>query len=486
MLSCPTLSPEYRGEGETESYSLNLFNNQSRWVRRDEALRTFLKSMRRSLLIALNEDPSGPMSAPALRRFEIGRALADELEVRFAVPKLPQEPVDTAEAALLVVKGPKEFNRLLRSSDFLFALGVQPREFPLVARSGVRLILDLYVPRAFEVLESSPHLSDEVVRREHRRDVRWARALLRLADYLVCTNSYQRDFWLGMMIAMGRFDIADSRRSPNAAKLIDVVPHGLSDQPFEKQGSPLRSRLGLSEHDFVLLWSSKVLAWQDPITLMRAMQQVVHTAPQVKLVLLGTGPLPTNGHPARDGHEFRTREAVRCAAELGLLGTHVHFVEERIPVQQLGPYYRDCDAAIGTYPDSLETHYCLATRVLDYLNADLPVILSGTEPQADFIRQTGCGVLVPPADESALVEAILGMTEPERRERHVEQLRARRAELHWKRLVAPIRNYCRNAPETRRPPQDWLSICRDLGSFRHAHLRYRRALRRETSKETAQ
>lgn len=432
------------------------------------------------ILIPLGETPGEPMSAPALRRFETGRGLSNEFDVVFAVNRMPEKQVDLGNAACVEMSNRSEFARALQESRFLYTLGIQPTDYLTIARSGVRVILDLYVPRAFEVLEASPQLSEAVVRAEHRRDLYWAQSGIRLADYLVATNQYQRDFWIGFLAGCRLLDVADARQSPNLDSRIGIVPHGIRERQFEPAGErpgPLRTSLGIGEDDLVLLWSSRVLAWQDPVVLMRAMKELVSQDPSIRLVLLGVGRLPDEREINADGHAWRTRQAVEAAQATGLLGSHIFFVEERVPHSELAAWYADCDVAVGTYPDSLETHYCLATRLLDYVSADLPTILSGLDVQRDLMKSTGAGVVVPPGDVEALVNAVLKMRCPETRRDCIAEMRQNRRHLNWELITEPIRRYLRSAPSSRREPLSRVSCVARLAGFyaRHAAFLARRA-----------
>ena len=426
------------------------------------------------------------MSAPALRRYEIGRSLSGEFNVIFAVRDAPKVGIDLGRASCVETRNRRELQKLLHESRFLYTLGIQPADYTMIARSGVRVILDLYVPRAFEVLESSPQASDTVIRAEHRRDLDWTRSTMKVADFLVATNHYQRDFWIGFLAGCGLLDVADVRQSPDLTLRIGVVPHGIKEKQFEQSGGrpgPLRSRLRLSDSDLILLWSSRVLAWQDPAVLMAAMQELVARDDSIRLVLLGVGTLPDSQQARRDGHAFRTLEAVEAARATGLVGSHIFFIEERIPHNELAAWYADCDVAVGTYPASLETHYCIATRLLDYITADLPTIVSGLNVQRDLMESIGAGKVVCPGDVSALVEAILEMRCEVTRSRYIASMRQYRCDLEWETIVEPIRSYCREAGSTRRAPLSYARCLSRVASFyaQHAVFRMKQAASRRNS-----
>lgn len=258
---------------------------------------------------------------------------------------------------------------------------------------------------------------------------------------------------LGVLNAIGRLTAEQTRRNPDCRQLIEVASFGLPDVPPVRNGHPLRDLLPqIGRKDFVLLWSSKILAWQDPVTLVRAMKLLEAEDPGVRLVFLGIGPIPDAGKSGLfDPTLLRTREAVKTATELGLTDKQVFFVTDRIPYREVGSYYADADAAVATYPDSLETRFCLGTRILDYVWAGLPMVVSGGDLQREFIEGQGLAFVVQPGDARALADAILRVRTRSRDQTSDRAFAAARERLRWSTATRPIIRYCTSpAARTRR------------------------------------
>jgi glycosyltransferase involved in cell wall biosynthesis len=410
-------------------------------------------SERTRVLIPISEPIGGQMSAVGIRKLEIGKALAPHCDVTFGVSETEND--DVPGAKLAACRNRREFRGLLSRHDVLYTLGLTSDRFLDVARSGIRVVLDMYTPLAIEILESWPEMPTALLERMHRRITRWTIAQLGLADFTVCAGEAQRDMWIGTLNAAGLLDAAAARAEPDVRNLIDVVPMGVPEGQPTAHGRPLRDRL--PEHcrdDFLLLWSSKILAWQDPLTLLEAMQILRHEEPRIRLVVLGIGQPPSaSGRSLVDPAALRTHEALDAARTLGLIDKTVFFITERVPYRDIGACYRDADAAVATYPASLETHYCLGSRLLDFVWAGLPMVVSGGALQRELVNDQGLGLVVAPGDAAGLARKIREL------KRGVEagafpqaRFDAARTWLRWPILAEPIIEYCQTPyARTRKP-----------------------------------
>lgn len=397
---------------------------------------------RTRVLIPIGEPIGGQMSAVGIRQYEVGKALAEHCAVTFASASADNDTEHGIPVASCRTRS--EFHDLLRRHDVLYTLGLNSDRFLDVVMSGVRVVFDIYTPLAYEILEAWPELPTHLLARMHRRVSRWTSAQIMHADFIVCQHERQRDMWLGVMNAIGRLTAVETRRNPNCRHLIDVSSFGVPAHAPVRRGTPLRDRLpGLGPGDFLLLWSSKILAWQDPATLLRAMHLLRNDEPNVRLVFLGTGPIPTGGrrdwlNPA----SLRTRQAVELAGQLGLTDSTVFFITDRIPYRDIGAYYLDADAAVSTYPDSLETRFCLGTRLLDYVWAGLPMVISGCELQREFVEGQRLGFFVPPGDPHALAHAIRLVKDTVIGGGGAFEFEVARRRLQWSTVTRPIIDYC--------------------------------------------
>lgn len=441
---------------------------------------------RTRVLIPIGEQIGGPMSAVGIRQFEVGRALAPHCDVTFASTATRNDLVENVHVS--PVRCHADFRRLLASNDVLFTLGLNADRFLDVVRSGIRIILDVYAPLAFEMLEMWPEVPTPVLHMMQQRILRWTLAQLTHADVLLCTNEQQRDMWLGTLLAAGVLDATVARRDPDGRKLVRVVPYGVPEAPALRNGHPLRERFPeFGADDFVLLWSSKIFAWQDPLTLVQAMHIMRDDQPRPRLVFVGIGATPAVRDPFSTSH-FRTAEARRLADDLGLTGRHVFFVEDRVPYRDMASWYLDAHAGVATYPATLETHFCLGSRLMDFVWAGLPMIVSGDDLQKQLVEDHRLGYVVPPENPEALAAATRRLRgEIATGSFAASSFEAARSRLRWSVVTEPVVDFCRDdVARTRRRPRRALLGTVQLAEFmarsaacRHAAWRLRRGMRRQ-------
>jgi glycosyltransferase involved in cell wall biosynthesis len=406
------------------------------------------------VLIPIAEAIGGQMSAVGIRKLEVGRALAATCDVTFATTATTNDPV----AGLRIVDCPnrRAFRSLLASHDVIYTLGLTADRFLDVVRSGIRVVLDMYTPLAVEIVEAFPEAPPKLLRRMHRRVVRWTIAQFAHSDFIVCTGAAQRDLWIGTLNAAGLLDPERMKHDPDCRGIIDFVPMGVPVGEPVAAGSPLRDRLpSIGPNDFVLLWSSHILAWQDPETLLHAMARLAVADPTIRLVFLGTGTPKPKGRAAwLDPAAARTRETFALAEKLGLRDSNVFFLPDRIPYRDIGAFYCDADAGIATYPASLETRYCLGTRLLDFLWSGLPMVVSGMDLQREFVEERGLGIFAKPHDPDGLADAILRMKSAVRGgEFQAESFAAARRALSWPLVTEPVARFCQSPLARSRKPR---------------------------------
>jgi glycosyltransferase involved in cell wall biosynthesis len=420
-------------------------------------------------LIPIAEPIGGQMSAVGIRKLEIGKALSAHCAVTFATSAAGNDPLNQSGVSVVPCASRAVFRELLATHDVLYTLGLTTDRFIDVVRSGIRIVLDMYTPLAVEILEAFPEAPPALLRRMHRRVVRWTIAQFSHADFIVCSGASQRDLWIGTLNAAGLLDAERVRKDPDCRGIIDFVPMGVPDGEPIESGHPIRDRLpAFARDDFLLLWCSHILAWQDPETLLLAMERVATKDPSIRLVFLGTGTPPPAGRASwLDPTALRNRQALTLADRLGLRDRNVFFLPDRIPYREIGAYYRDADAGVATYPASLETRYCLGTRLLDFVWAGLPMVVSGMDLQRAFVEGQGLGIVAPPHNADILADAIVNLKQGVTRGDFAAECfaQARRA-LAWSVVTGPIAGFCLSpVAQTRKPRRRLLTAAGQLGEF---------------------
>ncbi|MCU0723965.1 MAG: glycosyltransferase, partial [Planctomycetes bacterium] len=391
-------------------------------------------------VLLVSHDVAGErMAGPAIRTLEMARALSDSFEVSVAVPEGSRDPGFGLPLVPYGLRREEELKAAVRRADALVVQGFTLSEHPWVADAGVPLVVDLSCPFTLENYEF--FLGHRVDPRDAARageaHLGVLKGLLRSGDFFLCATEEQRDFWLGMLHAVGRLDAAQYARDPTARSLIDLVPFGTPEDPPKGPGALKGKREGIGPGDFVLLWGGGIFEWFDPETLLRAVARARKRNPRLKLFFLGTK------HPNPAVPEMAVLGRARALArELGLAGSGAFFHEGWVPYAERERYLVDADAGVSVHRDGLETRFSFRTRILDYFWAGLPVVTTEGDFFAGLVRREGAGVAVPEGDPEALAAALEALAaDPERRRSLSEASRRLGAAYRWKKVVETLRAF---------------------------------------------
>lgn len=380
-------------------------------------------------MLVLCFDPlTDTMPGPAIRAWHLAEQLAVTCQV--VLGGTAGATRTSSDMEVRAVSG-SDLDALVEQADAVFAPTSVVRRHPVVVGSGRPLCIDMYIPTHLENLEALGRAGGEehVAAVEHQVSV--INDDLRNGDFFLCASERQRDFWLGSLASLGRLNPATYAADPTLRNLIDVVPFGLDPgRPAEDPGVLRRAFPGIGERDPVVIWGGGVYNWFDPLSLLSAVDRLRGTRPDIRLVFLGMR------NPNPDIPEMRVASELRTESDRrGLTGTHVFFNDGWVPYDRRGAYLADADVAASTHLAHVETHFSFRTRVLDYLWAGLPMVLTGGDTLSDGIQQAGLGITVEPGDPAAIAAAIdrLLAHPPDR-----EAVRGYGSGFGWDRVAGPL------------------------------------------------
>ncbi len=393
--------------------------------------RVHTKARASRVLIIANDPIAEKMSGPAIRAWEIAKALAGTADVTVAVPVestldapgVTLEPYDD-EAALFA---------LAQTADVILVQGYTIAKNPSLKRVPTVVVVDLYDPWLFENIEL--HTDEPRGDAALAGDVAVLNELLDEGDFFICASERQRDYWLGMLSARDRLTQGQYALDPTLRKLIDVVPFGLPARAPQHVKPVLKGvHPAIAADDLVVLWGGGTWDWFDPLSVIDAFKVVVDQVPNAKLYFLGFQ-LDTGGAKVMRVAEM----AKRRAQELGLAGKSVIF-GDWAPYDLREAYLLEADIAVTAVRDLAETRLAFRTRVLDYLWAKLPVVATEGDVLSDLVRDERLGIVVPPGNPPALAGAMVRLLKS-------AELRATCAgnagevakRFTWQGAVAPIR-----------------------------------------------
>ena len=377
------------------------------------------------------------MAGPGIRYYQFARQLSKRFEVTLVVPTVPEQPLGELEVLEAAAWRGRRFRALAGRFDVIIAQTLRSWTMKTLARTDVRVIYDLYDP--FLIGNLAYH-ADEDVSRRYRYVTFQAPTLLQqialvTGNAFICASERQRDFWLGMLGALGRIQPQTADADPSLRDLIDVVPFGLESEPPIATAPALKGVVpGIGAGDKVLLWGGGIWNWFDPLTPIRAVHALSKRRDDVKLFFLGVKH-PNPGVPAM----AMTARAIELAKELELYDRFVFFNFGWVPYAERANYLLDADLGISSHLDTVETRFSFRTRLLDYFWAALPTVATQGDVLSDLVRERNLGRAVGFADVDAWLLAIEQLlddrSEYARVRANVEHVRE---EFAWPTLVEPL------------------------------------------------
>jgi glycosyltransferase involved in cell wall biosynthesis len=383
-------------------------------------------------VLVVSPDPvGGTMAGPAIRYLHFARELAKRHDVTLAGPIRPQtdgEPFET-------VASPRRLARFAAGFDVVVAHSLPALEMHRLARTDTRTIYDLYAPSLVEALALVGADGGRGAE-ERYREVRYAQRLaLALGDAFLCASERQRDLWLGALGALGRLQVEAYRADPALDGLLAVVPFGIEERLPEAVEPRLKGVVpGIEPDARVLFWGGGVWDWLDPLTVIRAVAELSRSHPDLRLYFPSPSPPGGAGRPSAMGESAR-----ELARSLGFDGDVVVFGERWIPYAERDGYLLEADLGVSAHLATVEARFAFRTRVLDYLWAELPSVLTEGDVLSELVASSGAGRSVRAGDVDGWVEAIDGLLgDPAALARAAAAARELRADFEWPRVVEPL------------------------------------------------
>lgn len=402
------------------------------------------------------------MAGPGIRYWEFARQLSHRHNVTLLTPN--QSRLSHPRVQILQ-RTHRTLKHYVKTSDVVITQGYL---FPLapIMMMDAPLVVDLYDPLPIEVLEHHAHLPLPEAQLSQSYCVARTNLLLQRGDFFLYSHPRQRDYWVGMLTAVGRLNHQAYRRQADVSHLFGLVPYGIADPPPEQTPSGLRSSDGpFTDSDTIVLWGGGLWNWFDPASVIRAMARISAERHDIKLLFLGGK--RAEGESGGLNVAYATQEAITLSQQLGVYNRSVFFHDAWVPYQERHRYFLDADIGISTHFDSLETRFAFRTRLLDYLWADLPIITTRGDYLSDLVERQQLGIVVDPANVQQISDALVRLTDVHAfREQCRENIRQFRSRYLWNRVIEPLEAFCERPYRTTRFTT--LRRWRLLGAF-YAH-----------------
>ena len=394
-------------------------------------------------VLIVTGDPIGrKIAGPAIRAWNMADQLAKQNDVAL-VSLSGVEEMDAPFRLVHVRAGDdSSFSRLEKWADVIIFQGHAMAVFDSLRSSDKIIVADIYDPMHLEQLEQGRELPQEQWDRQVQDATDVLNQQLERADFFLCASERQKMFWLGQLAALGRINPQTYAGDPDLDGLISVAPFGLAAEPPRHEHDVLKGvRPGIGATDKLLLWSGGLYNWFDPKTLIRAVAEVAVRHDDVRLFFQGT----KHPHPGVPEMEIVTQSR-DLATELGVLDSAVFFNDSWVDFAERQNYLTEADAGVSTHFSHIETTFSFRTRILDYLWAELPMVVTDGDHFAELVRDEGLGVVVPAGDVAALAEALERVLyDSDFAQRAQANIRRVRTRYFWSTTLAPLVEFVASA-----------------------------------------
>ncbi|WP_054537408.1 glycosyltransferase [Herpetosiphon geysericola] len=395
-------------------------------------------------VLIISIDPlQAALAGPAIRSVQIAKQLSQHCKVVLAAPDRADLTIANVQTIAFPSNDGTSLGELALNAEVIIVQGYSLQKYPQLLNAERILVVDLYDPFHFEALELAERRGMSLERAIEVNDasVEAISEQLALGDFFICASERQRDLWLGALTVSKRLTPEHYRNDPTLRKLIDLVPFGLPSEPPQATQPVMRGVIeGINHDDVIALWGGGIWEWLDPLTIIRAMAELQQSHPQLKLVFMG-GQHP-NSHDV--GVMQRYTEAVDLAKGLGLYAKTVFFNQTWVEYDQRVNYLLEADLGVSAHHNHTETRFAFRTRLLDYLWASLPMIVSAGDSLADVVQQEQLGHVVAIEDVQGWVAALAHAAEnrPNREQRQAQFAHVQQT-YTWQQACAPLIAFCR-------------------------------------------
>ena len=377
------------------------------------------------------------MAGPGVRYFEMAKVLSKHFDITLLAPDDCDIPGDGFKIiSYNSNSASKSIGKLIQKADVVVAQNLRPPLIRKIKQFNIRYIADLYDPLTVEVLEYSKY--DNEQQKRYVFDFNYYSLLLQIntAGHLLCASSRQRDFYTGILSDQKIINPSIYQQNPDIKKLISLAPFGLSKDKLPPLNIKIvKSKIpNLKESDKIVYWGGGIFNWFDPLSIVKAIEEISKTRNDIKLFFLGV----KHPNPKIKQMEMAQKTIDYCRSH-GLLDKFVFFNYGWTPYQERVHFLSRANIGISTHFDNLETRLSFRTRVLDYFWAELPMILTEGDSMADLCQEKNLGIVVKFQDVNEIKKAILDLVDDKDRINQIKSnITEAKKEFYWENCLKDL------------------------------------------------
>jgi glycosyltransferase involved in cell wall biosynthesis len=217
-------------------------------------------------------------------------------------------------------------------------------------------------------------------------------SIITAADIFSCVSNRQDYALIGELGAAGRLN-----KYTSGYDFSTVIPCGMPQTDFEHKKNVIRGLCGISDDDFVVLWTGGYNTWTDVDTLFKGLEIAISKNSRIKFVSTG-GEIPEqdlNTYPRFldmiAGSKFKDSFVMKG-----------WIAGEDVP-----NYYFEADIGINIDKNIYEVRLGSKSRILDWMRAGLCVLSSDVCELTEIMRKENAGYTFLPQNPLDLAEKIL-------------------------------------------------------------------------------
>jgi glycosyltransferase involved in cell wall biosynthesis len=395
-----------------------------------------------SKVLIITGDPVGKkLAGPAIRAWNMATEISKKHEVTL-LSLTSVEEVESGFSTIHVSPGDEAaFAPHEEWADAIVFQGHALLVFETLQQSRKVVVVDIYDPMHLEQLEQGRELPRTQWENQVSDATKVLNDQLRRGDFFLCASERQRSFWLGQLAGLGRINPQNYENDPDLLGLIDIAPFGLSRvDPVHNRAALKGVHPGIGNDDKLILWSGGLYNWFDPHTLIKAVADLTSRRPNVRLFFQGT----KHPHPGVPEMEI-VRTSRELAAELGVLDSSVFFNDSWVDFDDRQNYLLEADLGTSTHHSHIETTFSFRTRILDYMWANLPMVVTEGDHFGDLVQEEKLGFSVKAGDVQGLSLALeAALFDEDLRETFKEHISQVRQQYFWDVALAPLTEFIDN------------------------------------------
>lgn len=350
------------------------------------------------------------MAGPGIRYFELAKTLSKYCECTLLVPNecdiknenFKINNYDSARASKSLVK------KIGCDADVVISQTLRPPLLNHLRKCKIRYIADFYDPLTVETLEQIRYDSKKV-QDSTFNFIHYLQALqFECADHVLCASERQRDLYTGWFFGIRSITPEVYKESADLKNLFSIIPFGLSEtEPLFINEDLLYEKFPqIKRSDKIIFWGGGIWNWFDPLSVIKAVEILSKKRHNIKMVFLGVK------HPNPKIKQMEmTRNTLEYCHKHGLIDKLVFINHDWTPYEDRVNYLLGSAVGVSTHFDNLETRFSFRTRVLDYLWANLPMVVTEGDSMAQMVKENNLGKVVRYKNIDDIVEAISELLE---------------------------------------------------------------------------